>query len=97
MLPLIEGLSDKIRKTKGATMRSTFETATRFAIEEIIKNSGKETKFGVLMTNNAVEKAIDDLYALFQTSRSLKTRGDQLISGGVFGGAAKPTNPSRSL
>ena len=43
------------------------------------------------MTNNAVEKAIDDLYDLFQTSRSLKTRGDQLISGGVFGGAAKPS------
>ncbi len=78
-------------------MRSTFETATRFAIEEIIKNSGKETKFGVLMTNGAVEKAIDDLYDFFQTSRSLKTRGDQLISGGIFGGSPEVAKTRRSL
>ena len=78
-------------------MKSTFETATRFAIEEIIKNAGKETRFGVLMTNGSVEKAIDELYDLFQTSRNLKSRGDQLISGGVFSQGNPGPSPRRTI
>ena len=78
-------------------MKSTFETATRFAIEEIIKNAGKETRFGVLMTNGAIEDAIDELYNLFQTSRNLKTRGDQLISGGLVPGSKPRQSARRSL
>ena len=74
-----------------------YNKAIRDKIPEIIKNSGKETKFGVLMTNGAVEKAIDDLYDLFQTSRSLKTRGDQLISGGIFGGSPEVAKTRRTL
>ena len=65
-------------------MKSTFETATRFAIEEIIKNAGKETRFGVLMTNGSVEKAIDELYDLFQTSRNLKSRRSTHLRWSIF-------------
>ena len=78
-------------------MKSTFEVATRYAIEEILKSAGKETRFGVLMTNGAIEQAVDELYGLFHTSRNLKSRGDQLISSGVFGGVDSGRQPRRGL
>lgn len=70
-------------------MASTFELATRAAIKEIISKNVSESKFGFVMTHEALSDICDDLYNLLVTSRNLKAAGDRWI--------AKSSAPSEEL
>jgi len=61
-------------------MASTFEIATRAAIEEILMNNVQETKFGYILTKESVRDFSNDIFDLFLTSRNLKTAGDRLMN-----------------
>ncbi len=70
-------------------MPGPFEAATRAAIEELIQNHGQESKFGYVLTHENSKKLIDALFQLLQTSRSLKSAGDRMLTGGM----APPSAP----
>ena len=72
-------------------MAGVFETATRAAIEEIVQEHAKSTKFGYVLTENDLNGLIDEVLLLFVTSRNLKAAGDRLLAGG---GAPSPRNTS---
>lgn len=77
---------------------SPFESATRVAIEEIIKNRASQSRFGSLITEESMKDLIDDIFDLLMTSRSLKAGGDRLLQAGLMGGESptkKPTLPRR--
>jgi hypothetical protein len=81
-------------------MPGPFEAATRAAIEELIQNHGQESKFGYVLTHESSKKLIDALFQLLQTSRSLKSAGDRMLTGGMAPIASKapslpqgPRNP----
>ncbi len=63
-------------------MAGAFEGATRAAIAEIIQNRSQTSKFGLLLTEEAFEEVVGDLFDLLQTSRTLKATGDRMLSGG---------------
>ncbi len=71
-------------------MASAFESATRVAISEIISKHGQESKFGVILTADGIRDLCDDLFDLLMTSRSLKTAGDKMLSGGAATASAQP-------
>ncbi len=64
-----------------AHMASTFEVATRAAIQEILMNNVQETKFGYILTKESIEDFSNDIFDLFVTSRNLKSAGDRLLGG----------------
>ena len=79
-------------------MSGAFEGATRAAITEIIQTHAQESKFGYVVTPDALQDIVGDLYALVQTSRSLKAAGDRLLAGGplaVGGAKSAPSRPRR--
>jgi len=63
-------------------MAGAFEGATRAAIAEIIRTRSQQSKFGVLLTEDAFEEVVSDLFDLLQTSRTLKATGDRMLAGG---------------
>ncbi len=73
-------------------MRGTFETATRFAVEEIIRNRGHASKFGLILTEDTINGLIDDIVDLLITSRSLKASGDRFMK--AMNSAAPPPTPN---
>lgn len=79
-------------------MSSAFEGATRAAIEEIIQSHAQASKFGYVVTGDAMQDIVSDIYALFLTSRSLKAAGDRLLAGGplALGGSSKVAGSSRT-
>ena len=87
-------------------MAGAFETATRAAIEEMIQLRAQESKFGFILTPDGCQALVDDLFALLQTSRTLKAVGDRVLAGGPprLAGAtrssqeslARPTGGGRS-
>lgn len=64
-------------------MASVFETATRTALEEILRDQLHASKHGYVLTRDGLDQVIDDLYEFFKASRSLKEVGDRFIQGGV--------------
>lgn len=62
-------------------MAGVFETAARAAIEDLIKAHATSSKFGYLLTEDGFGRLTNDLFALLQTSRNLKTAGDRFLSG----------------
>lgn len=81
-------------------MRGLFESVTRVAIEEILKNHTQPSKFGLLVTPESFQELTEDLYNLLVTSRELKSAGDRLVGGtgtGAMGGvvAAPPASSKR--
>ena len=73
----------------GQSMRGLFETVTRVAIEEILRNHTQSSKFGLLVTPEGFQELTDDLYNLLITSRELKAAGDRMI------GSAPDSNVNR--
>ncbi len=67
-------------------MAGAFEVATRSAIHEIIVDTVQESKFGYVMTHEALQQITDQLFDLFVTSRNLKSAGDRMIAQGAFPG-----------
>jgi len=61
-------------------MRTPFESVTRAALEEIVKNHAKMSKFGYILSPEELSELLDDLYNFVQTSRSLKAAGDKLLT-----------------
>jgi hypothetical protein len=62
-------------------MAGLFETVTRVAIEEILRNHAQPSKFGLLVTPEAFQELTDDLLNLLVTSRELKAAGDRMVGG----------------
>jgi hypothetical protein len=58
---------------------STFEIATRAAIEEMIAKHGQESKFGLILPRESLRDLVDDVFQLIQTSRDLKAAGDRFL------------------
>lgn len=67
------------RSQIGESMRGLFESVTRVAIEEILRNHAQPSKFGMILTPEAFQELTDDLYNLLVTSRELKSAGDRII------------------
>lgn len=65
-------------------MAGAFEIATRSAIREIITDHVQESKFGYVMTHEALEDIGDQLFDLIVTSRNLKSAGDRMIAQGFI-------------
>lgn len=59
-----------------------FESATRSAIEEILKTHLCQSKYGYFITTDSMEALRDELAKFWQTSRELKARGDTLLRTG---------------
>lgn len=64
-------------------MAGAFEVATRSAIREIIVDAVQESKFGFVMTHEALQQISDQIFDLMLTSRNLKAAGDRMISQGI--------------
>lgn len=60
-------------------MASPFEVATRAAIEEVIANHAKKSKFGYLLSEESFQSLATDLYEFVVTSRNLKAAGDRML------------------
>ena len=69
-------------------MAGLFESVTRVAIEEIIRNHAQTSKFGYVLTESAFQDMTDDLFNLLLASRELKAAGDRL-TGGVASAPAR--------
>lgn len=69
-------------------MTGAFEGAARAAITEIIQNHAQASKFGLILTPESLQDLTDDLFALLQTSRVLKSAGDRFLA---TGGASAQT------
>lgn len=78
-------------------MAGAFEIATRSAIREIIVDAVQESRFGYVMTHEALQQISDQLFDLFMTSRNLKSAGDRMLAQGFVPGmnptAAKKPKP----
>lgn len=61
-------------------MRTPFESVTRAALEEIVKNHAQTSKFGYILSSEELSDLLDDLYNFVQTSRNLKAAGDKLLT-----------------
>jgi hypothetical protein len=59
-------------------MAGLFESVTRVAIEEIIRNHAQTSKFGYVLTESAFQEMTDDIFNLLLASRELKAAGDRL-------------------
>lgn len=59
---------------------SPFESATRSAIEEILKSHLCESKYGYFLTKDTLETLRNELAKFLQTSRDLKSKGDSFLS-----------------
>ena len=62
-------------------MSGPFEGVARVAIAEIIQQHAQTSKFGLVLSQEGFERAVGDLFALLQTSRTLKAAGDRMLGG----------------
>ena len=60
-------------------MAGIFETATRHAIDEILRSHVHESKYGYVITKDGFEELGDEIFRFLQTSRELKAKGDRLL------------------
>lgn len=64
-------------------MAGHMENITKMAIAEMIQNNASESKFGYILSDEGYQSLIETLYEFFETSRSLKSAGDRMMSQGV--------------
>ena len=64
-------------------MQGPFESVTRVAIDEIIREHGESSKFGLFFTDEKIKAVVDDMFQLLLTSRTLKSAGDKMLAGGI--------------
>lgn len=57
-----------------------FQSVTRVAIGEIVRSYCSTSRYGVFMSDENVEKLIEDLVKFLETSRNLKAAGDRFLS-----------------
>lgn len=70
---------------------SPFSVATRAAIVEMIREHAHASKYGFVLTEEAVDKLSDSLLDLVVTSRNLKAAGDRILAGGGVGAGQSAT------
>lgn len=63
-------------------MSRTMENITKMALAEMIQTHATASKFGIVLTDEGYRGLIDTLYEFFETSRSLKSAGDRMLSQG---------------
>ncbi|MCX6116965.1 MAG: hypothetical protein NT027_05450 [Proteobacteria bacterium] len=61
-------------------MAGQMEHITKMALAEMIQNNCQESKFGFILTDEGYQNLIETLYEFFETSRSLKSAGDRMLS-----------------
>lgn len=64
-------------------MATPFESVARAAIEEILMERMHKTKHGFVITERGYNEVVNEFYRFLQTSRTLKEKGDRLITGGI--------------
>lgn len=62
-------------------MQGTFENVTRLALEEIILEQAKESKFGYVMTEDGFQNLVNKLHEFFLVSRNMRTMGERVLNG----------------
>lgn len=60
-------------------MPSPFTSVTRVALEEMVLEHMKPSKYGYFMTKDDQKKLVEKLVEFLATSRSLKAAGDRLM------------------
>lgn len=61
---------------------SPFTSVTKVAIEEMIRERGSNSKFGLFISDESLEALVGDLLKLMETSRNLKAAGDKFLRKG---------------
>lgn len=69
-------------------MAGTMENITKMALVEMIQNHATQSRFGYVLSDERCSALVETLYEFFETSRSLKSAGDRMLSHG-------PTPPVR--
>lgn len=75
-------------------MAGQMENITKLALAEMIQSHSQPSKFGHILTDEGYRSLIDTLYDFFETSRSLKSAGDRMMS---VGPAPAPRMPTARL
>lgn len=63
-------------------MAGTMENITKMALAEMIQNHASASRFGYVLSEDGCSALIDTLYEFFETSRSLKSAGDRMLTQG---------------
>jgi hypothetical protein len=77
------------------SMRGAMESATRMALEEMITGHASQSRFGYVLSQDAMNELVDTLYEFFETSRTLKAAGDRIIQNGMQGSSVTRSNNGR--
>ncbi|KAB8033713.1 hypothetical protein [Fluviispira multicolorata] len=75
-------------------MSQIFRTATSQAIREIIEESGVEGRFGLILTEDSLEKITHRVVDLFEMTLELRAKTQEMFGNLNVGQKAKPTNSS---
>ncbi len=78
-------------------MAGQMEHITKMALAEMIQTHCRESKFGYVLSDEGYRNLIDTLYEFFETSRSLKSAGDRMLSQGSGASTASPRMPTARL
>jgi hypothetical protein len=73
-------------------MAGTMENITKMALAEMIQNHATPSRFGFVMSDEGYRDLIDTLYEFFETSRSLKSAGDRMLTQGPTQQQRMPTS-----
>ncbi len=74
--------STKITLAEEHLMAGTMENITKMALAEMIQNHATSSRFGFVISDEGYRDLIDTLYEFFETSRSLKSAGDRMLTQG---------------
>ena len=72
-------------------MAGTMENITKMALAEMIQNHSTASRFGYVLSDDGYQGLIDTLYEFFETSRSLKSAGDRMMTQGPSAPQRMPT------
>lgn len=70
----------KVSHSKGV---SHFDSITRVAIEELVREHGSQSKYGLFFDESAIKTLVGEVARLFMASRNLKDRGDKILARGA--------------
>jgi hypothetical protein len=65
------------------------------ALQEMIAGHASQSRFGYVLSPEAMQDLVDTLYEFFETSRTLKAAGDRMIQQGIQSSPANRTNNGR--
>lgn len=62
-------------------MSGTFEGVTRMALEEIVIENSKQSKFGYVLSEEGMQVLVDKLHEFFMVSRNMRSMGEKVLQG----------------